>query len=304
MNMAATARDVGERVAWASQLACILEVSAFKPGNVTPLYDFSDTRFTDFITSALAVGPVMGRATHLHPGELIWQAVEATHAATDQNTNLGIILLFTPLARAYALWLPESALLLETAVGQVLEHLTITDAAQAYAAIRLARPAGLGQVSDHDVAGEPETTLLAAMASAADRDSIAREYASGFSLTFGLGYPGLMQGLSDFGDLRQAVVHTFLRLLAAVPDTLVARKLGAPEALQASTMAGEVLAAGGLQTAEGRRHLARLDGWLRDPDHRRNPGTTADLTAAALFTALLLHGPPLLRRPAGSSARG
>jgi triphosphoribosyl-dephospho-CoA synthase len=54
-----------------------------------------------------------------------------------------------------------------------------------------------------------------------------------------------------------------------------------------SNQAIQVLAAGGVFSAEGRRALAALDTYLRRPDNRLNPGTTADLIAATLFVALL-----------------
>ena len=54
--------------------------------------------------------------------------------------------------------------------------------------------------------------------------------------------------------------------------------------------ASEVLAAGGAGTAEGRAALAALDAELRDARNTRNPGTTADLTCAALFVVILEGG--------------
>jgi triphosphoribosyl-dephospho-CoA synthetase len=53
-----------------------------------------------------------------------------------------------------------------------------------------------------------------------------------------------------------------------------------------------VLAAGGPRTSAGRAGLERLDTALRDPRNRRNPGTTADLTAAALLVVILEPGTP------------
>ena len=44
----------------AAQLACLLEVSAPKPGNVSPGLHFHDTRYEDFLASAVAIGPAMG----------------------------------------------------------------------------------------------------------------------------------------------------------------------------------------------------------------------------------------------------
>jgi triphosphoribosyl-dephospho-CoA synthase len=57
-----------------------------------------------------------------------------------------------------------------------------------------------------------------------------------------------------------------------------------------SRSAREILKAGGVQSAEGREALAALDAELRDSRNRRNPGTTADLTCAALFVVILEGG--------------
>ena len=52
------------------------------------------------------------------------------------------------------------------------------------------------------------------------------------------------------------------------------------------------MAAGGVRSAEGRDALGAFDAALRDPRNRRNPGTTADLTAAALLVVILERGWP------------
>ena len=43
-------------------LACLLEVTAAKPGNVHRGADFDDVTFADFAISAVAIGPAMERA--------------------------------------------------------------------------------------------------------------------------------------------------------------------------------------------------------------------------------------------------
>ncbi len=88
-------------------------------------------------------------------------------------------------------------------------------------------------------------------------------------------------------DWSGAVVEAYLAVLAALPDTHIARKLGPAEAEEVSRRAAEVQAAGGVRTDRGRRALAALDAALRSPDNRRNPGTTADLTCAAVFVVIL-----------------
>jgi triphosphoribosyl-dephospho-CoA synthase len=75
-----------------------------------------------------------------------------------------------------------------------------------------------------------------------------------------------------------------------VPDSHVARKLGAPEAKAISRRAREVRALGGVRTGPGRSALAAFDTELRDERNTRNPGTSADLTAAAICVVILEEG--------------
>src|ERR1700733_10343481 len=88
-----------DQLAHQVQLACVLEVSAPKPGNITPARDFADTTYADMVRSALALGPVFTRrrARTRSVGALIFDGVRATARVTDANTNLGIVLLFAPL---------------------------------------------------------------------------------------------------------------------------------------------------------------------------------------------------------------
>src|ERR1700733_825163 len=50
-----------DQLAHQVQLACVLEVSAPKPGNITPARDFADTTYAEMVRSALALGPVFTR---------------------------------------------------------------------------------------------------------------------------------------------------------------------------------------------------------------------------------------------------
>lgn len=276
----------GEEIAAAAQLACLLEVSAPKPGNVSPERHFHDTRYEDFLASAVAIGPALALAGGRPLGATIRAAMEATTRWTRSNTNLGIVLLLAPLARAAA----RTGGDLRSRVAAVLGETTVTDAAEAYAAIRLARPGGLGAASAEDVSAAPTVTLREAMALAAERDAVAREYTTGFALTFDVGVPALAGARRRGATWSDATVECFLALLAAVPDTHIARKLGPVEAERLSTRAREVAAAGGTASPEGRRALAALDAELRDQRNTRNPGTTADLTCAALFVVILEGG--------------
>jgi triphosphoribosyl-dephospho-CoA synthase len=270
-------------IAAAAQLACLLEASAPKPGNVSPGLHFHDTRYEDFLASAVAIGPVMAEAGCRPLGATIRTAVDATRRWTRANTNLGIVLLFAPLARAAA----HRGGSLRTRLAAVLAETTTADAADVYLAIRAAAPSGLGTASSEDVHSAPAVTLREAMALAADRDTIAREYVTDFATTFEIGAPALRDARAAGLSWDDAVVEAFLALLAAAPDTHVARKLGDPAADVLTARAAEVRAVGGVRTAEGRRAIAALDAELRDARNARNPGTTADLVAAALFVVIL-----------------
>jgi triphosphoribosyl-dephospho-CoA synthase len=271
-------------VATAAQLACLLEVSAEKPGNVTPSHSFFDMSYEDFLRSAVALGPEMARAGNRSVGATILATVTATRQWTTANTNLGIILLFAPLARAALM----SGSDLRFNLKSVLRGLTIDDARATYDAIRQVSPGGLGNSVEHDIKAEPSVTLLAAMRSAVARDSVAAEYLSDYAITFERGLPALESNLTTGVPPQQVIVQTYLELLAAVPDTLIARKRGAATAQVISQEAAQALAAGGIFSPAGQRAIAALDARLRKADDNSlNPGTTADLVATTLFLGLL-----------------
>src|ERR687894_1066594 len=87
-----------DSVAGAAQLACVLEVAAEKPGNITPSHDFDDTSYEDMLRCAIAVGPELVRERGV--GETVLAIVEASRRVAPANTNLGIALLLAPLAKA------------------------------------------------------------------------------------------------------------------------------------------------------------------------------------------------------------
>ena len=277
-----------ERVSLAAQIACLLEVSAPKPGNVTRFADFSDTRYIDFLTSAAIMGAVLRGAGRAATGSLILEVVRHTAGLVGRNTNLGIALLFAPLAKAALLGGRRS---LRSRLHAVLISLKPTDGQKVYEAIRLADPGGIGESDQLDVRKtHGAVPLLAAMRSAMERDSIAREYASDFEITFTVGAPALERFVSSSRDPEASIVQTFLTILSRIPDSLIARKCGDRQAGKVSQQAGAILAAGGAFGQQGRRRLADWDRALRKEGNRLNPGTTADLTASAIFVVGLEKG--------------
>jgi len=299
-------------IAGRAHFACVLEASAPKPGNVSPGQPFADVRYEDFLASAEAIARPFEGAGRRPLGETILLAVEATAARTRTNTNLGIVLLLAPLARAAVRLLDVQAGVarderlqhLRAEVGQVLAETTRDDARNVYRAIRLANPGGLGSAEEQDVVHEPTVTLLEAMRLAADRDGIAREYATTYETTFERGVPTLLRARADGLALNDAIVETYLTMLAAAPDTHVVRRGGDDLGRRVSTLAAESLAAGGVRSDVGRQKIVAMDASLRDPRNVANPGTTADLTAATLFAVLLVGGLTIGPAEAGPHEEG
>ena len=257
---------------WCAAAACILEAAAPKPGNVHPGAAFPDLSHDDLVAAALAIAPAMDAAPHMPLGRTILDAVTAAVAVTRSNANLGIVLALTPLVAAPS---PER-------VAEPLARLGPADAADAWRAIALARPGGLGTSDRHDLAAPPPADLLDAMRAAAERDQIARLWVTGYAGLFAGPVADLDGALAAGQALEEAIVLAQIRQLAREPDSLVARRHGPAVAADVSRRAREVLAAG----PAWRAAAASFDRSLRVP-HRVNPGTTADLIAAALYILLV-----------------
>lgn len=261
-------------------LATIMEATAPKPGNVHRGSDFEDLSYPDFVVAASLVGPRLDADAALPVGRTILNAVQTTRAAIGTNANLGTLLLVVPLAKV------PRELPLATHVGEVLRQLTPEDARQVYAAINHANPGGMGKVDEGDIAAEPPGDLIAAMRLAAERDMVARQYATDFADIFETVVPLMAAAIEQGPDLLAAIVHVHVQLMARFPDSLIARRCGAEVAVQSSVRAHRILDSGRPGDDAYDYGLSDLDFWLRADGHRRNPGTTADLVAAGLFVAL------------------
>ena len=277
-------------------LAGLLEVTAEKPGNVTPTYDFPDTKFHHFLASSVALEGPMRRLSEdgdYHIGTGILDAVKASYKVqSGGNAQLGIILLFGPLAKAAGL--VEGNLTtshLRRSLGMALKLTDNKDALDAFRAINFGHVGGLNPVKRLDVRDKQTfaklrsegTTMLEWMAVGKDINSVCYEYATDYQITFELGLPVLLEsrpkGLSD------AIVHTYLTILSHHPDTHICGKWGPGLAKKITEKAAVIIKNGSIWTKDGLVSIRRLTNYLRKG--RINPGATADLTASAIYVALL-----------------
>ncbi|MBF4475222.1 triphosphoribosyl-dephospho-CoA synthase [Methanobacterium formicicum] len=292
-----------------AQIASVLEVSGHpKPGNVHRTQNFPDMVFEDFLLSGIAIGETMTKAAKrglkyrdtpdkwekIGLGELILEAVTETDHWVANNTNLGIVMLTTPLS-VVAGMSEEYTVNWDTfrdKVDQIIKSTTPEDAVNLYKSINIADAGGMGEQEELDVAAESSlqklrddgVNMFDVLEISAPWDKLSYELTHKMPVTFNVGYPTFKEVKSEY-QLNQATVQTFLTILSRVPDTLISRKFGDKKAQEVSKQAQHILDQGGILTSEGRAVVEKFDQELID--RGLNPGTTADFTASSIMVSYL-----------------
>ncbi len=304
--------EIVEYVRKCAVLACLLEASMPKPGNISPFHNSHDTRYSHFLASSVAIDSAVTEAaikgvetvrnkqdpSRIKMGSLIFDAVSSTKKwHRGGNTNLGIILLLIPLCVASGISLirREGIVGIRRGLEEVLRATTVKDSVYVVKAINVASCGGLGSVPEFDVCDEEKTlwelreknvSLLELFQVSASWDNISQEYVSAFDITFSYSYPVFIEAYnSSEGDVEKAILQCFLELLAVYPDSLIARKFGIEVAEQVSEKASEIVRAGGIFEPKNFQKISKFDDYLWSNNH--NPGTTADLVTAAIYLGLI-----------------
>ena len=298
--IAATTKDRCDAI----RMACVLEATAPKVGNVHPAANFADLSYTDFILAADATADALGQLDCVADVDsAIATAVSASVAVTGTNVNLGIVLLLAPIVAAEPSWSVDAVQTFEQKISRwqssvelLLGHLTHEQGATIAAAISASGAGGLSDESigsDHplDVTGPATASydLIAAMRLAAKRDRIAKQYAAGFRDLFENVVPTLRDAVDRSNDLISGIVLAHITLIAESGDSLIARKCGEPESARVANLAKSCLSEIKLPfNAVSVQCIQQLDAALRIDGNRLNPGTSADLIAAANYVMLRL----------------
>jgi triphosphoribosyl-dephospho-CoA synthase len=297
------------------ELAVLFEISADKPGNVNLTTGFEGTCYEHFLASAVATAPWFELAAErgiavsqkeisvsdVMVGQIVrncvWDIDSWQHGG---NTLLGTVILLSPIAVAAGMTSVVKQNVFE--IQQLRENLKCVtestlseDAINVYEAIKIANPSGLGKAPELDINDSDSVsrivkkniTLYHVFKIASAYDRVCSEWVSNYPITFELAYPFLTREVSKDKDLDKAIIHTFLKVLAEYPDTFIARKIGIEKAKEVSVKASEILELGGLETSLGRKSLHEFDLQLRKSSNDLNPGTTADIVAAALALCIL-----------------
>ncbi len=282
-------------IAKMAQIASALEVSGYpKPGNVHRTRDYDDMEFEDFIISGIVIGDIIREACtnvdveNPQLGKYILNAVVETDKWIKNNTNLGIVMMTTPIAVAASI--SNSFNEIRENVKLLMANTSVDDACNLYDAINIADAGGMGDQDEYDVASdnaknelrENKQTMFDVLKISAPWDMLAREMTSDMPAVFEIGYPTYHK-LSLEKSKNEACILTFLTILSQVPDTLISRKYGADEALKISMMTRDLLNL--KDEADFSDKLKEFDDFLSE--NKYNPGTTADLTAASIFVSYL-----------------
>jgi len=264
-----------------AELALLLEVAGTpKPGNVDRDHEYDDLRFEHFLAGAVGARHGFERAADGDPvGAAFEDAIEGMANQRGGNTQFGAVLVLTPLVATTA-----SGDLTRERVRETVAATTVDDAAGFYRAFEHVdvavddppegmEPLDVRRGSDAvPTLRERGLTLEAIMEQSADVDDVAAEWIGGFGRVFGAA--DRLEALS--GPVADRASTVFLELLAEQPDTFVVTRQDRETAEEVQRRAKAVLA--------GEERADALADELVERDI--NPGTTADLTAGALFVAL------------------
>lgn len=264
-----------------AELALLLEVSGTpKPGNVDREREYPELLFEQFLAGA--VGARSGfelAAEGGRVGRAFERAVAGMAEQRAGNTQFGAILAVTPLVAASA-----RDALDRTGVQAVIDATTVADSADFFRAFDHVEvavrepPAGMEALdvrrgSDCVPAVEERgITLGELLERSAAVDGVAAELSGGFPRTF----EGAATLLDGRGSVTERASQLYIDLLASEPDTFVITHHDRETALEVRDRARAVRAGEADPAAFAEELIER----------RINPGTTADVVAAALFVAL------------------
>ena len=266
-----------------AELALLLEVTGTpKPGNVDRYREYDDLRFEHFMAGA--VGSLRGLKL-AQQGAAVGRAFERSVVGMAEqsagNTQFGALLLLIPLVRAAS---DGDCTLSPEGVSEIVEATTVDDACDFYRAFEHVGvavgdpPSGLEALDVRQgTQAEPTLrdrglTLMDVMQLSADVDGVAQEWTQNFQRSF-----AAAEWIEEKdGPVPDSASEAFLRLLAEEPDTFIVKQHDWTTAEEATEHVRETLDGEGDTDALAEEFVRQ----------GINPGTTADLTAAALFIAL------------------
>jgi len=315
--------DVQLYVAQCAVLAHNLLYIADKPGGASFSHEFSDTKTEHFFAGGsslfapifeLSKRGILIAQNHMwfddaELGLIIAKGLDRAKSwyFSEGNTILGTIIMFSPLALASAYFFANEGMrvnvplnldIILELVEQFLKYSStqdcvyLTNALTQHVSTRVL-PSDKPEddfTSFLKIHEYENTNLFEFTKFYEDRDLVFYELSHKYHITTNIGLVTFLRTYEETRSFRDAIVQTFVTLLAEKKDTHIAKRFGNEIASEVRDHAKAIVENGGIFTKEGKNSIKELDNYMRMSQKRNiNAGTTADLTATAIFLALL-HG--------------
>ena len=268
------------------RFVCNNEMNSLKPGNVHKYSAGHGMNVKDFIKSGEIISNYLTNNKY-NLGKKILNSVIETKKKIRKNTNLGIILMLSPIITVVE---KEGILTKKKLLKKIKSLLAKQNTKNSYdifKAISIATPGGLGFSKKYDVNKLPRISLYKAMEYSKKKDLIAKQYCSGFKDILEVGIPAYDKFYKKWGKVNWALTGVYLTFLKKFNDSHIIRKNGIKIAINVKKQAKKYYNI--LKNYENMKIIEKkllfFDKMLKN--NEINPGTTADLTVATLLLELV-----------------
>ena len=264
------------------KFVCDTEMESLKPGNVHKYSEGHNMNVKDFFKSSSIISRCLTK-NNLDLGKKILNSVNEIKKKVKKNTNLGILLMLSPIVTVV---LKEGIISKEELLRKIrslIKKQNVKNSIPIFKAISLISPGGLGISKKYDVNEMPKTKLYKAMEFSRKRDLIARQYYNGFKDIFNIGVPAYKKFYNKWGKVNWALTGVYLTFLKKFNDSHIARNKGNKIAISIKKEAKKYyfFLKNNKNLTKIKKELLVFDKKLKSKEI--NPGTIADLTVATLF---------------------
>ena len=268
------------------KFVCDTEIKSLKPGNVHKYSEGHGMNLKDFLKSSLIISKCLTK-NNLDLGKKILISVNEIQNKIKKNTNLGIILMLSPIATIVQEEGVISKEELLKKIKSLIKKQNIKNSIPIFKAISLTSPGGLGFSKKYDVNEPPNTNLYKAMEFAKKKDLIARQYCNGFEDIYKIGIPAYKKFYNKWGKVDWALTGVYLTFLKKFNDSHIVRNKGNKIATSVKKEAKKYyfFLKRNKNLTKIKKKLLIFDKKLKSK--RINPGTTADLTVATLLLEIV-----------------
>ena len=186
------------------KFVCDKEMESLKPGNVHKYSEGHNMNVKDFFKSSSIISRCLTK-NNLDLGKKILNSVNEIKKKVKKNTNLGIILMLSPIVTVV---LKEGIISKEKLLKKIrslIKKQNVKNSVLIFKAIAITAPGGLGSSKKYDVNELPKTNLYKAMKFSRKRDLIAKQYYDGFKDIFNIGVPAYKKFYNKWGKVNWAL---------------------------------------------------------------------------------------------------